>query len=168
MRPLANDRLNWYALSVYQAYILFYLFYTRFHVARRLRGQGCLGFLREVFKMFGFSKVIIATFALVSVTFQFRDANASGTSDSQFQICADMISIVFDPETGEQIIARDLCEFNELLAKGFVPEAPVCAFVFGFVRHPVTMETQEYKNTCELNALVRAGYSELLRHEDAR
>lgn len=119
----------------------------------------------EDFEMPNFSKFILVTFTAVSSSAHFAYADAQNPIESRHHFCADVISIVFDPETGEQIFARDLCEYNELIAKGYVADAPVCAFTFGFVRHPETSDTQHYRNTCELNALLRAGYSEFLRQE---
>lgn len=117
----------------------------------------------EDFELHNFSKFILVTFAAISSSAHIAHADAQNPIESHHQFCGDVISIVFDPETGEQIIARDLCEYNGLIAKGYVADAPVCAFTFGFVRHPETTDTQHYRNTCELNALLRAGYSEFLR-----
>jgi hypothetical protein len=120
------------------------------------------------FEMYSIATRIFVTFVSLSTTTSFpvlASADDFATGNSEAQFCADMMSVVFDPDTGEQIVTRDLCEYDELLRKGYLPEMPVCAFSFGYVRHPETMNTLTYRNTCELNAFLRAGYKVFLRNE---
>lgn len=120
--------------------------------------------------MFSISARAILSLTALSLLTVFGNpawAGTSSTSEPEAQFCADMISVVFDPDTGEQLIARDLCEYENLLQSGYLPEMPMCAFSFGYVRHPETMNTQTYRNTCELNAFLRAGYRVFLRNETA-
>jgi len=122
------------------------------------------------FEMFSLSARPILSLTTLSLLTVFGNpawARTSSTSAHEAQFCADMISVVFDPDTGEQLIARDLCEYENLLQSGYLPEMPMCAFSFGYVRHPETMNTQTYHNTCQLNAFLRAGYRVFLRNETA-
>lgn len=88
---------------------------------------------------------------------------ALGSTEPRF--CADMMSSVFHPQTGEEVIARDLCEFNDLIEQGYLPEKPKkCAQTFGYVLNRLNRDVAEYKSSCELEALMKGGYSLLLRN----
>jgi hypothetical protein len=85
-------------------------------------------------------------------------------SEPEPRFCADMLASVYHPETGAEVVARDLCEYNDLLEQGYLPEKPVvCAQAFGYVRHPETGNTLTYRNSCELQTFLKLGYVLLLR-----
>ncbi len=86
-------------------------------------------------------------------------------SNPEPRFCADMMSSVFHPKTGEEVVTRDLCEYNDLIEQGYLPEKPkVCAKTFGYVLNKKTNDVAEYKSSCELEALMSAGYTLLLRN----
>ncbi len=115
-----------------------------------------------MFCFFRFSSIALCL-ALCSTQSAF--AFASDVVSSEPRFCADMLASVFHPETGEEVIARDLCEYNDLLQQGYLPEKPVlCAQAFGYVRNPSSGVALTYRNSCELEAFLKAGYILLLRN----
>ncbi len=101
---------------------------------------------------------------LISATAPAAFALTGALPASEPRFCADMLASVYHPETGEEVVARDLCEYNDLLEQGYLPEKPeMCAKTFGYVRHPVSGATLTYRNSCQLEALMKAGYILLLR-----
>ncbi|MEN9809631.1 MAG: hypothetical protein RLZZ488_1198 [Pseudomonadota bacterium] len=93
----------------------------------------------------------------------FAITGAVGSTEPRF--CADMMSSVFHPQTGEEVITRDLCEYNDLIEQGYLPEKPKkCAQAFGYVLNKANRDVAEYKSSCELEVLIKGGYTLLLRN----
>lgn len=110
------------------------------------------------------SCVSVAFFASTTVAPLPALAITGAINNPEPRFCADMMSSVFHPETGEEIVTRDLCEYNDLLAQGYLPEKPKkCAQTFGYVLNRKNSDVAEYKSSCELEALLGAGYTLLLR-----
>jgi hypothetical protein len=75
------------------------------------------------------------------------------------------MSSVFHPETGEEVVTRDLCEYNDFIAQGYLPQKPKkCAKTFGYTLNKQNGDVAEYRSSCELEALMGAGYTLLLRN----
>lgn len=111
------------------------------------------------------SLVLVSLFALTTVAPSPALAITGGITEPDTRFCADMMSSVFHPHTGEEVVTRDLCEYNDLIAQGYLPEKPkTCAKTFGYVLNKKTNDVAEYKSSCELEALMSAGYSLLLRN----
>jgi hypothetical protein len=86
-------------------------------------------------------------------------------SEPEPRFCADMMSSVFHPETGEEVVTRDLCEYNDFIAQGYLPQKPKkCAKTFGYTLNKQNGDVAEYRSSCELEALMGAGYTLLLRN----
>ncbi|NBX18687.1 MAG: hypothetical protein EBR09_15140 [Proteobacteria bacterium] len=111
-----------------------------------------------------FSFVCAAVIALTTVAPAPALASDVALTGSEPRFCADMMSSVFHPQTGEEFVTRDLCEYNDLIEQGYLPEKPKkCAQTFGYVLNKKTGDVAEYKSSCELEALMGAGYQLLLR-----
>ncbi|MFZ9520014.1 MAG: hypothetical protein ACO3A4_06000 [Silvanigrellaceae bacterium] len=112
-----------------------------------------------------FSLICASFLALTTVAPSPAFALTGGISDTEPRFCADMMSSVYHPETGEEVVTRDLCEYNDLIAQGYLPQKPKkCAKTFGFVLNKQNGDVAEYKSSCELEALMSAGYTLLLRN----
>lgn len=111
------------------------------------------------------SMTLVSLFALTTVAPLPALAVTGAIGSSEPRFCADMMSSVFHPETGEEVVTRDLCEYNDLIAQGYLPEKPKkCVQTFGYVLNLKNNDVAEYKSSCELQALLSAGYTLLLRN----
>lgn len=112
----------------------------------------------------GFVGLSILALSASSAFAQPAWAILGAVSEPEPRFCADMMASVYHPETGAEVVARDLCEYEDLLEQGYLPEKPMmCAQAFGYVRHPDSGATLTYRNSCELQAFLKAGYILLLR-----
>ena len=71
-----------------------------------------------------FSLIFGSFLALTTVAPSPAFALTGAVSDNEARVCADMMSSVFHPQTGEEVVTRDLCEYNDLIAQGYLPQKP--------------------------------------------
>jgi hypothetical protein len=65
-----------------------------------------------------------AVLALTTVAPSPALAITGSISNPEPRFCADLMSSVYHPQTGEEVVTRDLCEYNDLIEQGYLPEKP--------------------------------------------